>query len=109
MTQSDVGPEPQPTPEVKQIAAPSRPYPWMRLVYSAVFAFASFFVLHLTLLLALLQFILRGLNGEENAEIRSFSRNLIAYLGELLAYASFVREDRPFPFAPFPKQDDSVL
>ena len=84
-------------------AALRHPFPFVRLLYAAAFAFLAWLVFWFVVILAALQFITRAVMGYSNEELRQFSRNLIAYMQELLGYVSFIRDERPFPFGPFPK------
>ena len=79
------------------------PFPFVRLLYAIGFAFLAWLVFWLIVILAALQFAVRALIGYSNDELRQFSRNLIAYMQELLGYVSLMRDERPFPFGPFPK------
>ena len=79
------------------------PFPFARLAYAIGFAIVAWVVFWLVLLLALLQFVTTAVTGHVNEELKHFSRSVVLYLQELLLYAIFVQEDRPFPFGPFPK------
>ena len=79
------------------------PFPAVRLLYAFAFSIVAWFVFWITLLLALVQFIVLALNGRVNEELRHFTVNLVQYLWELLAYITFVRDEQPFPIGPFPK------
>ena len=79
------------------------PFPAVRLLYAIGFAFIAWFVFWITLVLGLLQFIVVGINGKVNDELRNFSLSLVQYLWELLAFITFVRDEQPFPIGPFPK------
>lgn len=79
------------------------PFPFARLFYAIGFAFIAWLVFWLILILAALQFATRAVVGHSNEELRQFSRNLITYISELLAYVSLARDERPFPIGTFPK------
>lgn len=81
-----------------------RPFPLARLLYSVGFAFLAWVVLWVTIVVGVVQFAMFALNGRTNEELKGFSRNLVQYLWELLGYVTFVREDMPFPFGPFPQR-----
>lgn len=78
-------------------------FPFMRLVYALGFGIVAWLVFWFILVLAAFQFLTRAAVGHTNDELRQFSRSVIAYLQELLAYISLARDERPFPFGPFPK------
>ena len=95
------GPAPPPP------APPLRhPFPFARLIYAVGYAFVAWVVFWLVLILALLQFITRAVTGHVNDELRTFSRNMITYLQELLGYVTLVRDEQPFPIGPFPTGSD---
>ncbi|MBU6444484.1 MAG: DUF4389 domain-containing protein [Alphaproteobacteria bacterium] len=79
------------------------PFPAVRLLYAIGFAVVAWFVFWITLILALVQFVVVAINGKVNEELKSFTINLIQYLWELLAFVTFVRDEQPFPIGPFPK------
>jgi len=86
-------------------AAPERaPFPAIRLLYAIGFGVVAWFVFWITLLLALVQFVVVAINGRVNDELKTFTINLIQYLWELLAFIVFVRDEQPFPIGPFPKR-----
>lgn len=78
-------------------------FPWTRLFYAIGFAVLGWFVFWFVLLLGLLQFIVTAVSGRVNEELKSFSLSLVQYLWELLAFVTFVRDEKPFPLGPFPK------
>ena len=79
------------------------PFPGIRLLYAFGFAIIAWFVLWITFLLAVVQFVMFAINGKLNDELKNFSFSLVQYLWELLAFITFVRDDQPFPIGPFPK------
>ena len=84
-------------------AARRPPFPAVRLLYAIGFAVVAWFVFWITLILALVQFVVVAINGKVNEELKSFTVNLIQYLWELLAFITFVRDEQPFPIGPFPR------
>jgi hypothetical protein len=48
------------------------------------------------------QIVLLLVRKEMNDELLAFSRSLIVYIGECLAFITFARDDKPFPLAKFP-------
>ncbi len=85
------------------------PFPAVRLLYAIGFAVVAWFVFWIVLLLALFQFVVVGVKGKQNDELRSLSLNLVQYLWELLAFVTFVRDEQPFPFGPFPHANPSPV
>ncbi len=76
---------------------------WIRLLFMVGYGFLAWFVFGLTIFLAILQFIVMILNRELNEDLRKFSRNVVLYLADLLSYITFLKDDKPFPLGPFPK------
>ena len=80
------------------------PFPAVRLLYAIGFSVVAWFVFWIALLLGLLQFVMIGINGRANEELRHFSANLVQYLWDLLAFITFVRDEQPFPIGHFPSR-----
>ena len=79
------------------------PFPLMRLFFAIGFAIVAWFVLWLLLVLTAAQFVIIVINGQANDELKAFSLSLSRYLWELLRFIVFAKDEKPFPFAPFPK------
>ena len=73
-----------------------------RLLYAIGFGIIAWFVFWIAMIIGVVQFVMMAIQGRVNAELRSFSVNLAQYLWELVAYVTFVRDERPFPMGPFP-------
>lgn len=103
------GPAPEGQPAGAQsvpppAAAARAPFPAVRLLYAIGFGIVAWFVFWITILLALVQFVVVAINGKVNDELKTFTVNLVQYLWELLAFIAFVRDEQPFPIGPFPKR-----
>jgi hypothetical protein len=79
------------------------PFPLARLLYAVGFAILAWIALWLLIVLGVVQFVVFALNGKANEELKGFSLSLVQYLWELLAFVTFVRDEKPFPLGPFPK------
>jgi hypothetical protein len=79
------------------------PFPAIRLLWSIGYGFLAWLAFWLLIVLAVIQFVLVAVNGHANDEVKRFSRGLILYLSELLAYLVFLSDDQPFPVGPFPQ------
>ncbi len=75
---------------------------WMRLVYMVVFWFLGNVAFSVAIFLGAIQFVVILVTGDKNEELRAFSRNLVQYVWECLAFVIFAREDKPFPLGKFP-------
>lgn len=84
-------------------AAPARtPFPTTRLFYAIAYAVIAWLAMHVIVILAILQFAVLAVTGRLNPELKAFSLGLVQYLWEVLAFVTFVRDERPFPIGPFP-------
>ena len=83
---------PQPTP----MGPPRPPFPWTRFFFSVGFALLAWVVFWAVVLMAALQFVTLAISSELNHELKNISHNLVKYLGELLSYIVYAREERPF-------------
>ncbi len=75
---------------------------WKRGVFLLVFAFVYSLAELLVLALALFQFASVLLTAAPNARLLDFGRQLSAYMYELIQFFTFTRDQRPYPFAPWP-------
>jgi hypothetical protein len=100
-------PQSGPIPPQGAAIAPANPahppFPVVRLLYSVLFGVIAFFAMYLLFALALIQFIVLGITGKLNDELKVFSVNLVQYIWQLLGFVVFARDDQPFPMGPFPK------
>jgi hypothetical protein len=78
------------------------PFPGVRLLWSIGFGVLAWIVFWVLVVLGVVQFVLLAVNGQVNDELKRFSRNLVQYLFELLAYVLMLRDEQPFPIGPFP-------
>jgi hypothetical protein len=93
-----------PTGNAQPMPVPAHPpFPAVRLLWAFGYAFLAWCVFWTVLVLALVQFVMIGVNGKAHDDLKHFSLNLIQYLWELLAYVTLVRDEQPFPVGPFPK------
>jgi Domain of unknown function (DUF4389) len=83
--------------------SPRPPFPLTRFFYALGYAVLAWLAFWILLILAFVQFVVVLVTGRVNSELRNFNLGLLQYLTELIAFISFARDDRPFPFGPFPK------
>lgn len=76
---------------------------FVRFLYVVGFGIGAWMVFCLIVTLTLVQFLVGILNKEINQDLREFTRKLIVYLSDLLAYATFQKDDKPFPLGKFPE------
>ncbi|WP_339832978.1 DUF4389 domain-containing protein [uncultured Parvibaculum sp.] len=103
---SDTSAHSEPHPDTSQAdgatPASGRRDLWMRLLYMVVFWFLGNVAFSVAIFLGAVQFVVILVTGEKNEELRAFSRNLVQYVWECLAFVIFAREDKPFPLGKFP-------
>ena len=75
---------------------------WMRFIYMLCFWFLGNIAFSLSVFLGVVQVVVILVRGHKNEELRQFSRNLIQFVWECLAFIVFAREEKPFPFGKFP-------
>jgi hypothetical protein len=75
---------------------------WIRFLYMIAFWFLGNIAFSVAIFLGALQFVVVLITGSKNEELRGFSRNLIQYVWECLAFVIFAREEKPFPLGRFP-------
>ncbi|MBI1239917.1 MAG: DUF4389 domain-containing protein [Alphaproteobacteria bacterium] len=77
-------------------------FPWKRLIFAVLFSLIAWFAFWIALGLALIQFIYVAIERRPNEELKAVTRNIAQYLREVFGYITFARDEKPFPFAPFP-------
>ncbi len=75
---------------------------WIRFLYMIAYWFLGNIAFSVAIFLGAVQFVVILITGDKNEELRSFSRNLIQYVWECLAFVIFAREEKPFPLGRFP-------
>ena len=79
-----------------------------RLLFMIGFGFVLYFSLWVVSAIALFQLIVILVNKDENPDLARFAKSLATYLWEVVAYVTWVREERPFPFGAWPQPEDRV-
>ena len=79
------------------------PIIWIRLLYMILFV--AFYVVAEILLSAMVifQFLHRLLLGSTNDNVLQFTGGLAQYFLQVIRYLAFNTEDKPFPFADWPR------
>lgn len=77
---------------------------WGRVVFVVLFLLIfALIVGPLAIILGIVQALFAIFTGEENRNLRGLAAALAEYIREILLFASWNREQRPFPFSEFPR------
>jgi len=77
---------------------------WGRVVFVVLFLLIfSLIAGPLAIVLGIVQALFAIFTGEENRNLRGLAAALAEYVREILLFASWNREQRPFPFSEFPR------
>ncbi|WP_430462439.1 DUF4389 domain-containing protein [Thalassolituus sp. LLYu03] len=75
---------------------------WLRTLFIALF-FLVYRVLDLVLLLlTLVQWVFRLLNGEPNQQLQAFGQSLGVYVQQIVHYLTGASDEKPYPFKDWP-------
>jgi hypothetical protein len=75
------------------------------LVFAAILQLASIVMW----ILVIAQFIFSLITGADNSNLRKFGHSLSLYIFATLKFLTYVSEEKPFPFADWPKADDDKI
>ena len=75
----------------------------MRIAYVLLFCIVFSFMDIVLFLIALVQAVSSVVSGEPSQTLRNYGNRLASYLKQIANYVSFASDDKPFPFADFPK------
>ena len=77
---------------------------WLRLVFMVVLGVAFSVAEFVTFAVVAFQFLSSLFTGHPNDRLTRFGRNLARYLQQIIVYMTFVTEEKPFPFTPWPDE-----
>jgi len=80
---------------------------WIRLVYMAFFAVCLQVAAFIMWVLVVLQFLFALITGADNTNLRKFGSSLSTFIFSALKFLTFNSEDKPFPFADWPKPEEA--
>lgn len=83
----------------------SRPH-WFRGLYMLLFLVIYNVVEALVVLVAVFQFGHTLFTGGTNQRLVGFGRHLSGYIFEIMRYLTYVSDERPYPFNPWPTPPD---
>lgn len=78
---------------------------WLRIIFMLLFVLAYQIAEILLGLSILLQVIFVAFTGEKNGFLQQAGAGLSQYAFQVFRYLTYNREEKPFPFAPWPQGD----
>jgi hypothetical protein len=98
----DASNEPQ-----RDVTKTERPaFPWQRFFLSLLFAVLGWFAFWMTIVLAIVMWVLVAVSREPHAEFKAFVTACARYVWQCLAYILLLRDEKPFPLGPLPRGDE---
>jgi len=80
---------------------------WLRIFYTLLFMVALYVTAIVLLVVVIAQALFSLFSGSDNPNLRRLGASLSDYVRQLLAFATYNSEYRPFPFSPFPVEPAS--
>ena len=81
---------------------------WQRLLFMILFAVIFNIAEFIILAIAVVQFFNKLATGSVNGELRALGPRLGNYLRPIVEFETFHTDQRPYPFAPFPADDQAT-
>ena len=78
---------------------------WVRVLFVALFWFVFYLTQFVIAAVIIAQCVFTLINGTPNQQLLSFGDSLSYYVKQIIGYATFNTDQRPFPFNEFPKSD----
>ncbi len=76
---------------------------WMRVVYMILFAVIFNIVEFVIAVVAVVQFLSTLFTGKVNPQLQALGQGVGAYVNEIIQFLTYHTDDKPYPFAPWPK------
>ena len=76
---------------------------WMRVVYMILFAVIFYIVEFVIAVVAIVQFLSTLFTGKANRQLQALGQGVGAYVNEITVFLTYHTDDKPYPFAPWPK------
>lgn len=77
---------------------------WLRLFYSVFYGFVLCLTTYVLFAIVLIQFVVMFIKGEPCPKLTKFGGQLSTFIAKAIAFVTFKRDDKPFPFADWPKE-----
>lgn len=78
---------------------------WIRLLYMVVFGVLTTIARLVILVIAVLQFVLVLVTGDDNRNLRNAGQTIAKWTLQAYYFLTFASEDKPFPFDDWPEPD----
>lgn len=79
---------------------------WLRIFYTLLFMIALYVTAIVLLVVVIAQALFSLFSGSDNPNLRRLGASLSEYVSQLLAYATYNSDHRPFPFSSFPARNN---
>ncbi len=79
---------------------------WLRGVFMMLFAAIAFVASYIFVVLIVIQFIFTLITGENDLRLQRFGQGLSTYVYQILRFLTFNTDDKPFPFADWPVNEE---
>jgi|SRR5690554_245664 len=76
---------------------------WIRLLFMILFALILYVAGFVVAVLVLVQFLFALITGSDNTNLRQMGDSLTQYVAQTLSFLTYNSDDKPFPFADWPK------
>ena len=80
---------------------------WIHFLHLILYGVAFFLLTWILLGMVVLHFALRLLTGEPNPELQKFGKSLSVYMAQIIQFASFNSELKPFPLSEWPSANNT--
>jgi hypothetical protein len=78
------------------------PSQWLRIAFMVGFAVALYVAISVLVVLTIAQALFCLVTGKDNENLRGLGKGLGSYVHQIVEFLTYNRQDKPFPFAPFP-------
>jgi len=81
---------------------------WTRGLYMLLFVLIARITEAVVWIVLLVQFICKAATHHTNENLTKFGQSLSQYLYAIVRFQTFNSEEKPFPFSPWPKEDEQL-
>ncbi|HVW67632.1 MAG TPA: DUF4389 domain-containing protein [Steroidobacteraceae bacterium] len=87
------------------VTPPAVPDLGIRVIYMLLYAVVFWVLCWVLAATAIVQLVVRLLNGRPNSDLTRFGASLARYARQIIEFLTFVTELVPYPFAAWPRED----